>query len=203
VINYYCDLDILCALANLNGKNAFVGLGWENISNIDKVELLSQNIDKISIASKDPLKKQSQQIKEPIKFFYNSSIRNWRYDKHPDYQYSFVKIDNDNFAVTKLFTDPLTRCKYGDVVDFECKTNNYKDLEKIFSKTIKKLQNQNVDSITTWALPHTELFNVLMRMGLNSVKQERYLCLKFISKGSTKLKKLSNWHLVQADTEIF
>lgn len=202
VTNYFNDLDVLCALANLNGRNVFRSLGWEIISNIDSIELSKEGLNKLDLSTNISCFK-IQPKKEIVKFYYNSAIRKWRFDNHPDHQYSYVKISKNDFAIIKTFIEPLTNKKYGDIVDFECKTNNKNKLKKLFLKSIKELQSQEVEVITTWALHHTQLFNVLISLGFKNVSQERYLCLKILNTNYEYLKKMSTWHLVQADTEIY
>jgi len=196
-IEYFSDIDILCVLPNLNGKNACEkGLGWKTLGKINSM-FLKNDAEKSTEIIKNHGPK-----KDLIKFDYNPKIRKWRFNQHPIYKYS--KVGNSNkFATVKVFKDPLTRQCYGDIVDFECDINNESTLKDLFLEAILCLKKQGLKTITTWALPHTCLYKVIKSLGFIETPRERYFCLKVLNRKYKNLYDFSNWHLVQADAEIF
>lgn len=199
-IEYFSDIEILCVFPNLNGKNACEkGLGWRTLSKINSMSL--KEVDLV----KEPMKgiEKPRYKRDLIRFKYNPRIRKWRFNQHPEYKYSKVGFNSHKFATVKIFRDPLSRQRYGDIVDFECNINDGLALEKLFLKASLYLRKHGLKTITTWALPHTYLYRVIRSLGFVEMPQERYFCLKVLNPKYKNLYNFSNWHLVQADAEIY
>lgn len=199
--SYWHDLDVLCVLPNLNGKNACEkAFEWQTVGKIDSVVLHKDSMD---TASRELSAEDSGSEKGPVSFKYAAETRIWRYDQHPDYKYAYIKLITGEFAVVKIFTDPVTGVRYGDIVDFECDLRNPGLLSELFIKAIMYLHKEGVESITSWALPDTSLREVVGSLGFVDMPQERYFCVKALKHEYEYLYDLSNWHLVQADSEIY
>jgi hypothetical protein len=202
-MRYYENIDLLCALPNQHWKNFCVRrLGWKNVSRIHSMIL--DRIDFEGIERK-PLNRCISCAEDRAfeRFKYDDEIRKWRFDRHPRYVYNYVKLKTGEFAVTKIFEDSVTGKRYGDIVDFECNLNARSLLGELFVKACIYLSEQNVKSITTWALPHTPLRVVIESLGFVELRQERYFCMKVLRPEYEYLYDLSHWHLVQADAEIY
>jgi len=202
VIGYFPDLDLLCVLPNQNGKNACEKtLGWNILGKINSMFLLTKHLKSFSMKTLSL----SSSIKEHVfaRFDYNDKIRKWRFDQHPEYKYTYVRLVTGEFAITKVFKDPVTGARYGDIVDFECDLNNQKLLRELFLQACIDLKSQHVESITTWALPHTPLYRVVESLGFIELPQERYFVMRVLNHKYEYLYDLSRWHLVQADCEIY
>ncbi len=202
-IRYFQNLDLLCVLPNLNGKNACEkAFGWKTLGKIDSVILhrnsLRDIIDKFPKVI-FPIEREQ----EFERFNYTNEIRIWRFDQHPDYKYTYVRLTTGEFVVTKIFQDPVTGVRYGDIVYFECNLNNRRLLRELFLRASMHLKEQNVDSITTWALPHTPLREVIELLGFTELPQERYFVMKVLNNTYKYLYDFHRWHLVQADAEIY
>ncbi len=198
-LSHFKDLDILCVFPNLNGKNACEkGLGWQTLSKINSMCIrhgyLRNRIEEFkSTYNKNTL----------YKFSYNKAIRKWRFDRHPEYKYSCVPENSRTFIITKVFIDPINGRLIGDIVDFECDLNDKTTLSELFLKGCLHLKEQDVENITTWALQHTPLREVVESLGFVEMPQERYFCVKILNKKYEYLYNFSRWHLVQADAEIY
>lgn len=197
------NLDLLCVLPNLAGKNACEkSLKWKTLGKIHSMSLLSENLinikDEKSIFSENVDRKNTFSM-----FYYDERIRNWRYDQHPEYHYDYIFLDSGEFAVTKIFIDPVEKWKSGDIVDIKCALNDKKLLKELLIKAIYYLKKQNMEIITTWALPHTALHQVLESLGFSETPQERYFCMKVLKRQFEYLYDINRWHLVQADAEIY
>ncbi len=203
-VSYFNDLDALCVLPNRNGMNACEkAFGWKNLGKINSMSLDKEGFrENISPEfSQDIIPSGEKQDLEM--FYYGEETRTWRFKEHSDYEYGYVKMHAGEFAVTKIFTDPGTGMRYGDIVDFECDLNNPGLLRELFLEASCQLKEKKVDMITTWALPHTPLYPVVESLGFIDMPQERYFCLKVLKYEYEYLYDLSRWHLVQADSEIY
>lgn len=203
VFKCFEDLDLLIVLPNLNGKNACEkSLKWKTLSRINSMSVHVKNLniikDKQNSFSGNP-----KQGKLVFMFHYDEIIRNWRYNQHPEYQYDYITLDSDKFAITKIFIDPITGQHFGDIVDFECDLNNKTVLKELFLKASLHLKEKGVESITTWAFPHTPLRQVVDSLGFVEMPIERYFCVKVLNPKYEYLYDFSRWHLVQADAEIY
>jgi len=196
-------LALLCVLPNLNGKNVCEkAFGWQTLGKINSMVLHKDSLNQLTKEFPDTYRANEKE-KEQARFKYKTETRNWRFDQHPDYQYTNVKLTTGEFAVVKIFTDPESGVRYGDIVDFECDLKNRNLLRELFVKSGSYLKKQEVESITSWALPNTVLREVVESLGFIDMPQERYFCLKVLKNGFEYLYDLSNWHLVQADSEIY
>jgi len=202
-IQYFQDVDLLCVFPNLNGKNAVVkSLGWKTAGKIDLMCVKPQSIIDISEEDSEPWGFERDQ--SLYRFVYDNGIRKWRFDKHPDYTYHYVSLDDEEkYAVTKIFTDPNDGRKFGDIVEFDCDLGNKYLLTRLFLKSALYLKNRGVDGITTWALPHTQLYGVVRQLGFSELSQERYFCVKVLKRKFDYLYNFNHWHLLQADAEIY
>lgn len=202
-VSHFHDLDLICVLPNSTGKSACErAFGWRTVGKVDLVVLSKDSLNRIDneAAFGDGVQESE---KELASFSYDGEIRKWRFDNHPDYSYTYIKLASGEFAVVKIFTDPVTGVRYGDIVDFECRLQNRQGLWELVVKSIMHLKEQDVESITSWALPHTVLRDVLDSLGFIHMPQERYFCLKVLKPEYDFLYDISNWHLVQADSEIY
>jgi hypothetical protein len=196
----YPDLKALCVLPNLNGRNACVkSLGWDAIAKIDALILDSPVLLK---RGKNAGHSDSQNL-PPFRFDWNNSIRKWRFDRHPDYRYEMLAGESDSSACIKLFTDPVTGRGFGDIVEFSCCRDNAAVVLDLFSAASRRLFSLGAKCVTTWALPHTMLFQILTHAGFRPVQQERYFCVKALDPGMKAVHDITQWHLVQADAELF
>ena len=201
-VQCFQDVDLLCVFPNLNGKNAVEkSLGWETAGKIDSMYVKSQLTIDVSEEHREPWGFERNQ--SLYRFVYDEGIRKWRFGKHPDYTYHYISINREAHAVTKIFTDPYDGRRFGDIVEFECDLGNKSLLMDLFTKTCHYLKNQDVEGITTWALPHTELHGVVKKLGFLELIQERYFCVKVLNPKYKYLTDFSCWHLVQADSEIY
>jgi GNAT superfamily N-acetyltransferase len=200
--SYFRKLDVICVLPNQNGRNACENaFGWKTVGKIDSVILRENSFGNPHRELSAPERERKK--KDLARFKYDSGVRAWRFDRHPDYNYEYINLLSGEFAVVKRFTDPLTGDCFGDIVDVECDLNNPDRIRELFVQSIMNLKERNISGITSWALPHTLLRSVVEDLGFVVVPQERYFCLDVLRNEFNYLYDLSNWHLVQADSEIY
>ncbi len=200
--DYVKNLDLLCVLPNVNGKYACEKkLGWRTLGRINLMYLEREYLKNITEKPLRIFPDMNGQIFS--KFKYNAENRFWRFDEHPEYIYNYVRLQAGEFAVTKIFKDPVTGSRYGDIVDFECNLNNRELLAELFRRACIYLREQEVEGITTWSLKNAPLRDSVESLGFIEIKQERYFCLKVLTPAYEYLNDLSCWHLVQSDAEIY
>lgn len=193
------EFDILCVLANATGNYAVQrSLGWYHVGTI-KTLFFKGSGNMFSALLVDESLKDNH-----VRFYFerDQNYRQWRYDRHPEYSYKAVGVEN-TITWTKIFVDPVTNTKYGDIVDVMIPNASARRLHDVLYVACEYLQLQGVEFITTWAMPGTLLRNVTESIGFEEMNQERYFCIKVLNPEYEYLSDFSKWYLVQADSEIF
>ncbi len=195
----YCEssnVSVVLSLPNASGNAALNAMGWRTIAKIDNLIL-----EKAELRSKNVNSADSNGRKQLIEFVKNEEYVKWRFRNNPIYRYNEITINKNSHAVTKLFNDPVTKVMYGDIVDI--KLNQPASFNSLFNKIVERMVENKVHALTTWALPHTEAFFYLNKIGFMSSPQERYFCIKLLDSSCAELEQIENWNLVQADAEIY
>jgi hypothetical protein len=198
-LEVFSGLDILCVLPNRNGRIACEKtLGWKVLAKIDFLALygvisVAQNYD-------DYVESINQNLE---RFILSDSTRKWRFDRNPDYEYLYLSSEPEEYIITKLYRNSANMKCYGDIVYFSCNSDNIRGLKHRFKEASEMLFKHKVSAVTTWALPHTQLYYMLLNLGFNPYPQERYFCVKVFNPTYEYLNEINRWHLVQADAEIY
>ena len=184
---------------NYNGMKAHDKIKeWKTISKIDT--LIFNCRDNLILRESSKL----QDNQSELTFFKkDNNYRKWRFDESPVYKYDRIELEDNIFSITKIFEDPENKTRYGDIVDFECELNNINQLKELFTRSCDYLSGQKVDFITSWALPHTLLYRILISMGFVSTAQERYFCIRVLDPHYDYLSDIKNWHFVESDSEVY
>lgn len=186
-IEYFGDLEALTVLPNLHGKNASVkSLGMQSIAKIDDL-VLTRGSEKKSWSP------DATSEAHWIGFAASPQYHAWRYGQNPVYTYTTV-----GSAITKEFKDPKTSEEFGDIVDW-IKDPSLGEIRN----TDENLFGQGQESISTWALPHTQRYGKLRGLGFTPVPRERYFCLRALQQNKEYLYDISGWQLVPGDAEIY
>ncbi|MFH0892348.1 MAG: GNAT family N-acetyltransferase [Candidatus Falkowbacteria bacterium] len=184
------DLQILMVLPNEKGMRACNSkLNLKPIAKIDNLVLEKKNYK--------PLKDSNDTKKKFISFVKSEDYLNWRYRKHPDYEYEFPKEDDGKTAVIKIFRDPISGNSVGDIVDF------YDVGGELPIKGIETLFSCGLSVIYTWALPHTNLFKYLIQAGFTTHEQPRYFSLKILDNKFDYLYNIKEWEIFPGDAELY
>ena len=179
------DVQVLTALLNLHGRNAFVGaLKWEILGKVPALEWptnqpLGTDFDAGPLA---PAR---------ATYAWTPALLKWRFEAHPQYVYP-----RRGPVLTKVFQDPVTGQRFGDILLNE---GTAADLRA----AALALAEEGVSRVTTWALPHTATWGVLQQLGFQAVEQERYFSVRVLDPAVAHLAQLESWGLQQADAEFF
>ncbi|HTK82443.1 MAG TPA: hypothetical protein VL633_09145 [Bacteroidota bacterium] len=187
----------LVSLPNPEGRNAHTWLeGWKEVGIIKTLTVSPGQMSRsMSGLAGDGLQK--------LSFSKSSEYLSWRFDANPVYTYTRLASDSESFAVVKIFVDPVTHLSYGDIVDVECNLDDPHAIQRAIIKACEYLFSQNVGEITIWGLPHTSTGKVARALGFRESTQERFFCVKVLKAGHEYLYDFANWHLVEADSEIY
>lgn len=206
---YFKDLDFFCVIANSRAKvpcehslefKIIGGIKMMVLSELGRIGYQDSSCEAID---KNTGFDFSSEMKEKHMFSYTPDYRRWRYALNPLYSYDLVKIDSGEFAVIKIFTDPVTEKKIGDIVDFECSLSNGNKLKELYLAACGQLKKKGAKRITTWALPDSELRKVIERIGFEENDYETYFGVKVLKQEFDFLYDFSSWHLRQADGTNF
>lgn len=179
-LSHFKDLRAFSVLPNGYGKAACERLGFRTIAKID---------DLVLVKKKYLVPKEIPVLPMPsLAYAANDAYRVWRFEKNPTYRYETVQ---DN--VTKIFTDPVTGEKFGDIVAYQ--KNPMPAVDSFFDR--------NIEQISTWALPHSPLFPFLQQTGFVPLQRERYFCIKTLDQNLDSLYDITHWRLVPADAELY
>lgn len=202
-------LDFIFTLANTKGKSACQkGLSYKTINivrtyelnknisfrkNYAQIEKIGQNTKFKNFKHKLP--------KDTLRFKYEHFYRKWRYALNPIYSYYIAKIKTGEFAIFKVFRDPITCRLSGDIVDFECLREEKDKLNSIILSSCHYLQEKlGIRRLTIWAIPKTAIHDVVKDIGFNESNEKRYFCIKALTNNFSKN---YFWDLVQADSEVY
>jgi len=190
------DVSIIAALPNIYGNSAFKSMGWKSLAKIDT--LLLKNSDFVKFDSTVNISCTEKET-SLISFVKDKKYCFWRFDQHPFYKYESIIINKDVFAVIKKFEDSLTGAIVGDIVDIKY---TIEEFDNLFEKVMDKMIKMKINAVSTWALPHTKLYQLLLEKGFESVAQERFFCIKYFGDNPVYFN-IENWNIVQIDAEIF
>jgi GNAT superfamily N-acetyltransferase len=191
------DIFVLTGLPNSFGNAALKAMGWQSVAKIDT--LINDNIDTFGVDVTIPDVRIDPSL---IEFNRNDEFIKWRFDAHPVYKYEKVIVDKDNYAVTKIFDDPVTGNSFLDIVDIQF-SNRLDLLQDLLKKVKFNLSGKKIQSITIWALPHTKLFQYLMKTGFKILPQSRFFCVKLLVENYCYLTDIDKWNLMEMNSEIY
>jgi len=204
ILRYCNDIDILCVLANFNGKQVSEKvIGCKTLAKIDSLCLQINDYQsqlKLSCLAKNWQINKNSYLHS---FLYSPEIIYWRFQSHPDYQYEKIFIDENNWTIIKIFQDSVTGHKYGDIVAINYQYDQVNNLITLLEKSISQLKHKEAKTITLWAMPHNLLYQIVNDLNFEKLEQERYFCIKVINPDYNYLYDFSNWDLVQSDSEIY
>jgi GNAT superfamily N-acetyltransferase len=187
---------VLTGLPNAFGNAALRSMGWQSIAKIDT--LINEKIETLDIDLNDV---EIQEQKKLVQFKKTDELNKWRFDDHPVYKYDRISVDKNNYAVIKVFIDPVTGNSFLDIVDLEF-SQRPEILDQLLNKVKQKLPEQ-IQSVTIWALSHTVLFNCLMKLDFKILPQERFFCVKLLDESYSQLTNIENWDLMEMNSEIY
>jgi hypothetical protein len=198
------NLDLFCVFPNLAGKFAVEkGLGWNTVSCIPNYVLQINDLTELHTqgANVAQVNSDAGSIAGQIAFKYPPVYAQWRFDSHPLYTYTTLSGDEAT-SVIKVFTDPITGERSGDIVHM-FGADNSQQICRVLNRSVVALGKLNVDLVTIWAVNHPLLEAELRYRGFSEGPQQRYFCLKVNRPDLAYLYNPAIWRVEQSDTEVF
>jgi hypothetical protein len=190
-------LSCLISLCNESGLRAHTSIqGWEHVGTIKSMILNLDNTQYCDLPS------YQIDYSSCVYFEKNDEYIDWRFKHCPCYNYEFMKNEND-IIVVKIFTDPIDRNRYGDIVDIFCNSNDSRQLINIYQKAFDFFNDEDVNLVTTWALPFCPLRPIVSGLGFAENSQERFFCINILQPSCNYLTDFNKWHLTQSDTDLY
>lgn len=178
----------------------------------DTPEMVLSSLDKfenpgvtVSPASANTIFRRFERRHQNIFMFKNTQkYRLWRYARNPFYAYEIAEIDTGEYAIIKNFIDPVTKDTYGDIVDIGCDHSDREKIRKLVLGACWRLKAQGMANITVWAMPNTELREVVEEIGFReSERGKYYFGLKVLKAEHEYLYDFSKWQLQQCDSQKY
>jgi hypothetical protein len=207
-LSHFHDLDVLIVFANSTGRipceKAFglktIGiLKMMVLNSWAKIRKPAGSFIALEIDENSQFSKISEETSEFISFNQSQDYRIWRYALNPMYTYHHILLATGEYAIVKLFVDPLTKSCSGDIVDFECSLKDYDRLLALLETACWFLKEQKADRVTTWAKEGTVCREIVETLGFAGSPYETYFGFKSLRPQCDFLYDFSKWHLRQAD----
>jgi N-acetylglutamate synthase-like GNAT family acetyltransferase len=189
------QIPVMSALPNFFGNAALKSLGWISLCRVDK--LVWRNSTKSDERTSIHLTVNHNLIC----FEKGADFESWRYDQNPVYRYKKYAGQKDNYIVTKIFEDPVSKSRSLDIVDMHMTSSE--EMTALIHLLIEKCKGDEIDLITTWALGHTSNFVLLSNLGFVSERQERFFCLRPSVDMWADIENPEKWDIQAIDAEIF
>ena len=211
VLNRYSgSIDFGFALSNMNGRMAEEkGLGWKNIYTI-RTLLFSGNME--MPAGKPPRlcndsvsyewEANRKEFERCLYFIKEKGELAWRFGNNPEYSYSVI-ADGNGYVVVKLFVDPATDHRFGDIVDFGIKKFDRGKTTRLFQSAVSYLNTLGIERVTAWAMPFSVSYSILKTIGFEETDHVRYFQVGTYREKHDSLYDINNWFLVESDAEIY
>ena len=199
-----------CAIvmANEVGKDSICGsLGWSCITEIETMQMvLKGDCTGINLS----IENSTHQVFEELPGLHQNNLYHvshnidyyrWRFQTHPMHNYKIVRNDFSAYSILKVFQNPVTLAKYGDIIEIAGKEMN--GIKEIGDRSLKQFQSMGVYTITTWMQTNTLWDQIGRELGFMGTGQMRFFCINALSNSDNKLLDSGNWFMQPSDTEIY
>ena len=198
--------DALCIFSNQNGVDACRhGLGLKFIGGFERLVLdtfvklpspISYDEETVNLETRFLSQADKQGA---LRFLHPYGYRVWRFAKSPVYNYFKITVPSGDYAIVKIFQNRSENSMCGDIVDFECASDDIRSLSDIYSSAIHCLRRQGATQVTTWANPQANLRSALEKLGFYPSRHVSYFGLKVLTPAVGYLYDFKHWHMVQSD----
>ena len=173
-------------LANADGKDACVRkLAFQQVAQLDALALTSDDLRE----------GRSGDIPTPrCRLLLDSDLLEWRFRRHPLFEYRFHGDPDGSLVVTKMFVTEQSR--QGDIVYFHGPPS-----PDHWKEACLQLFAQGATQVNSWSFPGTAERSLMLKMGFRALPpQARYFCLRT---SDLSLYRAERWNIAPADTEHF
>lgn len=173
-------------LANADGKEACVRkLDFQQVAQLDALALTSDDL-RDGYPGDIPTPR--------CRLLLDSALLDWRFRRHPLFDYRFHGDPGGSLVVTKMFVTEQSR--QGDIVYF-----HGAPVADLWKEACLQLFAQGATQVNSWSFPGTAERSLMLEMGFQALPpQSRYLCLRT---SDPDLCRAEKWNIAPADTEHF
>ncbi len=137
----------------------------------------------------------------------DAALWQWRFLDNPRYRYELFRAEHQGELIgllaLKLFTDPVTGERFGDIVDIAWREEDAATLPALLTGAANHLRNQGAQQISTWLQTNTELDEAGRQMGFQPTTRQRHLVCKVLNADCAWLEDPTRWRATMADTEMY
>ncbi len=137
----------------------------------------------------------------------DAALWQWRFLDNPRYRYELFRAEKQGVLVgllaLKMFVDPVTDERYGDIVDIAWRTEDAAILPHLLTGAANHLRDQGAQQISTWLQTNTELDEAGCKLGFQPTSRQRNLVCKVLDTNCAWLEDPLRWCTTMADTEMY
>jgi hypothetical protein len=223
--------DYFIALASRGGAAAIYGLGNRNarlvLTRYLDFKLVVQIQTMISQVNAQPLQNMNthieriasfdNQVTEIVSGFLKSHpallivrrdplFLNWRFVSNPVFRYDIFYVKRGSiifgYLVLKVFEDPATGERFGDIVDLLWVEDDFEMLRGMLGFALGHFNSLGLTQAAIWLQTNTILDEVGRSLGFRATEQRRYLVSKILDPEYNWLRDPKRWYITMADAEI-
>jgi hypothetical protein len=132
---------------------------------------------------------------------------NWRFAASPVYRYDLFRVTRGSarfaYLVLKVFEDPATGERCGDIVDLLWIEDEPDALVEMLQFAMGHFHGQGVTRAAMWLRTNTVLDEIGRGLGFAETAEGRYLCCKGLDPEHRRLEEARSWYLTMADSEVY
>jgi GNAT superfamily N-acetyltransferase len=212
----------LCVMANAQGQAALVGgMKWRPVTTftdfvcqspevvqpereVEQAGLLLSKIDRFDDALLEPTHTVGQ---GSARTFRSADYMNWRFVEHAQHRYDLLALqvrgEDQGYVALKVFTDPHTGHRFGDIVDIGWARSLDGSLPMILRRVLEHFQDMGVRTASTWLQTNTPLDPAGAAAGFVPTERKRYFCCKAIDSKNRWLEDVSRWSITMTEAEVY
>jgi hypothetical protein len=107
------------------------------------------------------------------------------------------------YLVLKVFEDPSTGERFGDIVDLLWMEDDPAALRGMLSFALSYFYSLGLPQVTMWLQTNTILDEVGRSVGFRATEQKRYFCCKVLDPAYSWLEDSKRWYITMVDAEIY
>ena len=137
----------------------------------------------------------------------SAAFAEWRFLRSPWYSYEVYVAERGStprgLLALKVFTDPATATRYGDIVDLLTTASDEDVVAEMLNFARGRFAALGVSTATMWAAHGTVVCDAASRAGFTPIAREKYFCGRVIDAHYDGLMDGGRWSLSPADSEEF
>jgi hypothetical protein len=139
--------------------------------------------------------------------FRSADYMNWRFVEHAKHQYDLYSLrvgsEDQGYVALKVFTDPNTGHRFGDMVDIGWAHSLDASLPMVLHRVLEHFRGMGVQTASTWLQTNTPLDQAGAGAGFAPTDRKRYFCCKAVDSEGRWLEDASRWSITMTEAEVY